>query len=247
MSEDNRKFQIEDIIKIFSLIYFLLIISGLCYSYFFYKHFNLVITEYIDLSDALLLFLPLLANSFVITLIVLTLMVFMIRDTYINEHKYRKLFGEGIKKAMGGLMFLFIIVGAVLWAIGAILNKDLSFSLYGMIVIFIAFFVPYLLDLLFEVINSKVFNTIREVLYILIIVVTIVIWQSYNETIKVEKRSRLRDFTITFKDTTRPFQGDSNTYYLGRTKNYIFVYNFSNHSSRVINVSDVKEFITSKE
>jgi uncharacterized membrane protein YesL len=57
---------IESVLKFFSLIYVILITCGFTYSFFFFKNFGVNITEYIELSEAISLFIPLLADSLVI-------------------------------------------------------------------------------------------------------------------------------------------------------------------------------------
>lgn len=244
MSDDNSQSSLENTIKSLSLIYLLLIICGLSYSYVFYKHFGLVITEYIDLSDALLLFLPLLANFSVLNIIGAVLISLMMRDVYRNDHKYRFLSDEpgGPKKVMRALFIIVIAVALILWVTNLWTNKFIDFF-YGWLVFSITFFAPFFLDAFFDKLNSIFFIRVRVLLYVSIVFVTFVAWRSYNDSMIITSRRNLKSFTIIFKDSNRILKSDSNTYYLGRTKNYIFMYDFRSKTSSVLNVSDVKEFI----
>lgn len=136
-------------------------------------------------------------------------------------------------------------IALILWATNLWTDKFMDFF-YGWLVFSITFFAPFFLDAFFDRLNSIFFIRVRELLYVSIVVITFVAWRSYNDSMIVTSRRNLKAFTIVFKDSNRVFRSDSNTYYLGRTKNYIFMYDFRSQMSSVLNVSDVKEFITAK-
>jgi hypothetical protein len=56
------------------------------------------------------------------------------------------------------------------------------------------------------------------------------------------------DFEIVFKDNTPSIYSNTNLYYLGRTKNYLFIYSYPDKKTSVYNVGDIKKFtVTEKE
>jgi hypothetical protein len=73
---------LESIFKYFSLAYVLLITAGLLYNIFFYRNYGITITEYIDLSEALVLFMPMLTNFFTAAFLIITPFFMLARKGY---------------------------------------------------------------------------------------------------------------------------------------------------------------------
>jgi hypothetical protein len=76
--------------------------------------------------------------------------------------------------------------------------------------------------------------------------VSIVLWTSFSKTERVYRKSGYKKFEILFNNGDPKLESDSSIYYLGRTKNYLFIYDFNKQQSRVLNVSSIKEFTISK-
>jgi len=244
MTETHEKNHIESLIKSLSIAYILLLICGLLYNYFFYKNFGITITEYIDISDALLLFIPLLADTLVQTIFI-TVTFHYILKSFLSEKYKLTLFGDNIKKVMLkasliGISILFIILILYLF------NDVFKIYFFMSLLVVVVFFIPFLLDKFFNSLNIDLSASLKELLYLTIIVLAIVILKSETRSKLVNNKRNSKDFTIIFKDQNQILKSDSSLYYLGRTKNFVFIYDFKNHNSRVYNVSDIKEFITSK-
>lgn len=153
MPDDSNKNSLESAIKSLSLVYLLLIIAGLGYSYFFYRNFGLTITEYIDFSDALLLFLPLLADSVGITIVGSIIMSFIMKELCLNE-KFHLFFGASFTERVSAFFAIGVIMSLIL-ALIALFTKDIEFVYSGLVMLFV-FNPPIFLDVLFDKMNFKV-------------------------------------------------------------------------------------------
>jgi hypothetical protein len=240
MTEIKTEKSLESTVKSLSLVYLLLIISGLCYRYFFYKNFGVVITEYIDLNEALLIFLPLLGDSFGFVFIITIFMSFSFKEVF-----RKNLFKSASQKEKLNVVFGLGIVILIVTGIISFFTKNID-TFYSGLVSVIIFCVPLFIDMLIGELQLNFPKLIRESIYVLIVVLTIIIWRTYNASRIINDKLHLKRFEIVFKEQNKILKSDSTYYYLGRTKNFIFIYDFKYKCSRVFNVSDVKEFIMTK-
>lgn len=240
MPENKLENELEPTLKRLTLIYLLLIISGLCYSYFFYRNFGVVITEFIELNEALLIFLPLLANSFGIVLLLTICMSFSFLEMF-----RRDLFKGASKKEklmvlLGGALFILAIAGVV-----AIIMNDAD-TFYGGLATIIIFCSPFFLENVFENLQLNFSKLVKTLIYSLIVIFVFIIWRTHSAYKIINGKNHIKPFTIVFREPNHILKSGDNYYYLGRTKNFIFIYDFKYKASRVFNVNDVKEFVTAK-
>lgn len=240
MTENKVENALEPTIKSLTLIYLLLIISGLCYSYFFYRNFGIVITEFIDLNEALLIFLPLLANSFGIVLLMTIFMSFAFLEMF-RRHLFK---GASQKEKLvvlfGAALFILVVTG-----VGALIMNDVD-TFYGGFATMIIFCSPFFLEKLFENLQLNFSKIVKNLIYVLIVIFVFIIWRTYSAYKIINGKYHLKQFTIVFKEPNHILKSGRKYYYLGRTKNFIFIYDFKYKASRVFNVNDVNEFITAK-
>ena len=137
-----------------------------------------------------------------------------------------------------------IIISLLVWLAGSA-----SKGLIGLILIGMMMFSPYLLErliLFFEETHKiSIAKTFRETLYIFIIFISVLLWSSLLAVDKIRNKSGLRSFEITYKNSD-VFKSNSNTYYLGRTRKYLFIYDSQIEKARILNVDDVKEIVLSR-
>jgi hypothetical protein len=242
---------IESVIKFFSLLYVILITCGFTYSFFFFKNFGVNITEYIELSEAVSLFIPLLADSLVVMLLFIVLFYYMNKALLFGQPNNDRQAHEKkmLRKSMVTFSLIYLAV-IILVIILSFFGIDMRRGLYMLITIFIALFLPLILEMIFSVFTktwkidlSPIF---RDVLYIMMIIISIVLWTSFSKTERVYRKSGYKHFEILFNNGDSKLESDSSIYYLGRTKNYLFIYDFNKKQSRVISVSNIKEFTISK-
>jgi hypothetical protein len=251
MEVNKSSIGLESVIKFFSLIYVLLITCGFTYSFFFFRNFGINITEYIEFSEALSLFIPLLADGFVLISLFLILWYFMNKTLLFgspkNEtHAHEK---EQLRKAMIAFSIISLILILILLII-SLFGIKTSRGLYMLIAISVAMFLPIILEMIFSFtkmeLNLSLAPIFRDILYVMIIIVSIVLWTSFSKTERVYRKSGYKKFEIFFNNGDPEIESDSSIYYLGRTKNYLFIYDFNTQKSRILNTNNIKEFTISK-
>lgn len=248
MSNNNKLSGLELAFKFFSLAYVFLITCGLTYNYFFYKNFGITITEYINLTDGLLLFIPLLANGSIILCVFIVLWHLMNRAFLFNINIGPRKASEQreLRKQMLYIFYtsLILILITFFLCVFKVLNYR---TFYMLILVTVVLFLPSILEMIFSFfqnewpLNSS--NGLRDIFYLLIVFIGLVVYASYSKTEKIFRTRAYTPFEIYFNNTDSSLKSDSNTYYLGRTSNYIFIYDFKKDQTKVLNVSDVKTFI----
>ncbi len=246
--QSERKHSIESIIKLFSFIYVLLITCGLTYNYFFYKGFGINITEFIDISEVLIQFIPLLADVLVIMLLFLLVINFLTKSLLFEETSDISKTIERKKMRKTWVILFFCSIGLAIIFYLLCLFVYSSYRLFYMwLLISIVFFVPIILEMVFNFFNKEMninLPTIfRDVAYTFIIFISITIWASYSKVEKMRRNGNYKKFELVFKADNARFISDSTKLYLGRTKSYLFIHDSKERKSHVINVSDIKEFI----
>lgn len=251
MSENNKS-GIDIAFKVFSLVSIFLLICGITYSYFFYRNFGITITEYIEINEAILLFVPLLANgTFLILIFVIILHIgnrillfrFPIDIKKLNEQIQ-------MRKAAIQIFIVTLVVIAIVYIL-CLIGIFGHRVLYLLIVLAIAWSFPSITEMVYYSLNRhlqlNVSETFRDILYILIVAMSISLYQSYSKTQRINRKWSVSQFKMQFNNGDTTYESDSNSYYLGRTSNYIFIYDYSLSRTKVFNVTDVKIFTSSKQ
>jgi hypothetical protein len=243
MEPEQKSWSLEDVIKLLSLIYIFLTTAGLVYNFFFYRTFGINIIEYIDVSEVLILFTPMLNDFVILTFLLIYPFIFIGRRLMFSKPKFdnrKKL--TGWKALVVGVILLSIVIGLFVYLLVTI-NATPTLISFG---IFIAF-APVLLDFLFKWLKEKhetdVPIMIRELAIIFISFIIVTVYLVFAKISYMEKITKTTKFEIVFKNNEPKIQSDSTIYYLGRTKNYIFIRDFKLNYTKVLNVSDVKEFV----
>jgi hypothetical protein len=251
MPDNKTNNGIELIIKFFSLLYVILITCGLTYNFFFYKKFGIVITEYIEIGEALLLFIPLLADAFIIMSVMGILMSFTNSSLFFGRLSFDPEYGDlkSLRKGANKVLVCLAILILLFYFFASlnIVNIRLPHMLLLMSVLG---FGSYILESIFIFLHSTrkiiIPAFILNILSIFIIFISMVLWLSFSKSERVKRKRGYQNFEIIYNSDST-FKSDSNIYYLGRTKNYLFIHDIKIKKSRVISVSDIKEFVTYSE
>jgi hypothetical protein len=238
-----RSKQYDDIFKLFSFLYVSLTICGIAYNYFFYKQFGINITGYIDFTEALFLFVPLLAQPMVMSGIALLMWHFSIRRFVFGDSDY-VFFGsrEHTKKILLYILYLWLLCLVIVLAIFFFINSSYIEVVYGLLYIIACFYLPFLLELLFQNMKVGLSNDFKYSFYALLVMLAIVLWTSHTKATRVLNKKDYRPFQVVHQDSSLSFKSDSNIYLLGKTKEYLFIYQFKEKMTRVLKAEDIKEF-----
>ncbi|TMI69182.1 MAG: hypothetical protein E6H09_20705 [Bacteroidetes bacterium] len=247
MESERKPRDFEQALKIFSLSYVLLTLIGLLYNFFYYQTFGISITQYIDLGEVLTLFTPLLTDFFSIMFLFWVPLAFIMRATYAN-------YGEEKNKDLIRMCFIFFILFLLLSIVTYIVSNwhpvYLRTAVISLVVGVITFG-PILLDVLFDFLEKTFYmqfpNFFREILLLLIILIGITCWTVFSQTERLKRKRIDKVYELVFKNNEPNLKTDSTIIFLGRTRSYIFIYDFKNNSSRVLNSEDIKELIISRK
>ena len=236
MSSEKNFSGIDLVVKLFSLLYVLLVVCGLSYNYLFYKNFGINITEYIDLSEGLFLFLPLLSSYFIIFFVLFISFYYIDKILELGSEKNRK---ESINARIIIIIILTTILISGLFISTNVFNQP---SVYGLITLIIFFAVPFFFNSLFSFLGFSIPEILRDIFYILMICLSIILMVSVSKTNRVKTRKGYKQFEVIFREKAdSTIKSDSTMYYLGRTKNYLFLYYFKDKKTTILNVSDIKK------
>lgn len=253
MEQPQPTRSLESTIKFFSIIYIILFTSGILYNYFFFRHFGITITEYIDLSEALLLFIPMLTEYiFGFCLIpVISLMLIRYKQSKREDEEYNT---PEIMADIG--QYVFVLIGysviATLLYIASLFIPSLRYYSSLPFYIGILLALPLILDLILVYLEKKKIINLQKSIRISIYgIVAFVVSILIAVKIEIKNIDRYKNITkprfeIIFTDKSQNLKSTSEHYYLGRTKNYLFIYNFTLNQCRVLKTEDIKEITFTK-
>lgn len=252
METSVEKKGIDNIIKLFSFLYVLLTSSGVAYNFILYKQYGLTITQYIDTSEIFLLFIPLVTDIPVIMLSLTSCIFFMTKPFLFPETKDLKLIWKAKRERKQFLQVcIFAWVFVIIFLSLAEFNLFKYYGAYLLLVSAITLFGPLSLEFLFNFFDKnlkiKVPVFFRNALYVFIVFLSISLFKGFSTAERIFRIAKFEKVEIIFRNGEPTFNNDSSHFYLGRTRNYLFIYNSIYKTTRVVNAIDVKEFISTKE
>ena len=248
------KLDFEKIKHLFPYFGSLIIVCGFIKLKIYYNHFNINISDYLDITEVLILLL----YDFIYygTFITSTFFVFFLldskEDVEKNENKksllidtddfYKRLYMY-MKLNFGSTILL--IVSLILLI--AKYFFDIKNSL-PILPIFIAYFFLYLL---FEYRRKyKIFNgndldgTYNNLILILFIFTYNIIQSAYTDIDIAENNNKT---IVCFNYRERDIQSEKNIIYIGQTKNYIFMFDKISRETNIYLRSDIKNLTIGKK
>ena len=236
MSEPQKDNRADSILKNLSVLYLVLITWGFIYNYVFYRNFGINIAEYIDISEGFAFCIPILVNPLIV-LIVLGSFYFVYGENLLSSDNPA---GQKSTKWFNITVFLFL---SVIMVFGLILEKEswVHPNFYLPIVLLVLFFLQPLIRLTAGNFHIKFSGNFIHLLSVFILGLFVVILMSISKVRKIKKFRKYQNCEILFKNMDKSFISDSSQYYIGRTKSFIFLYYDSLHTTRVLNVDDIKE------
>ena len=223
-----------------SLISVGIIISGIVFNYQYYHHFNIVITEYIDLSESLLMFIPLLIEVFQALVTVVILLFLNVLTTFI-----------GGLVAVGSLPLKLMLKRVIIFSPIVIVLYLILHFLFSPYKITIETFVPPLIGILaysgiqFAQYQTSLNKPLREYykIYLIVIVILFLGYSELGTLLKIDTIEQVTTnipYRFTFTDSST-LKSDSIHSFIGQTKNYCFIYNRNDKRTQVLSRANIKE------
>jgi len=190
-----------------------------------------------------MLFIPTIAGDpFLVSCLVSLMMSFILKSQFskVPLIKMTEEFTRKLKRIL--LIIFFTLVGSVL--ILVVLNTFLSnfeFTILHLCTIIVSFFIPFILELYLTGIRVNLSEELKNALYVVLILVFSVMIRAYSKATRFKNKRDYQSFEFIVENPRLKIKSDSSTYLLGRTRNYIFIYDFKDSTTNILNVSDVKQ------
>jgi len=228
------------------LISSIILICALLKIYIYYKQFNISIFSFIEIQDAVVLFIDNLLGylALVIPTIIYNVILYYksIKLSKPGELNFITIFSQNII-----VIFVFLSTLMICLTFYYFLAKKVNVSdiIFISIFYFVCLFSPYitivtqryLFDLKFDIQFSFI-----EILffYIFIIMILFSIIIAYLEARKVKKEDFYKNVLV---ETKEGIITSENNYYIGKIKKYVFIYNSNDHACSVISLDKIKKMI----
>jgi len=209
----------------------------LCFSYFdinnYYYHFNISITEYLSVSELVIISLAHLLEIFKLMAVPLLILFICVYDLPIQiEDKYSKSSSKFFKRA-GIFALLNIAILVAFFSINSSWPSDsywlnvkkfiFKTSLFSLVVLFISCFTY--MDLSgFKFIKWKFNKQTATIFVLFFILFYISILTNGGRSSELKRHSAVNNVYFKMKDNTKLVMGDS-LGYIGKTADYLFIYN----------------------
>ena len=220
---------ISKLLKLCSFMAILLAVAGLSYNIIYYRVFDIYITDFIDLSESLMLFFPKLRiiGGFIVGYsLSYTLYWIFLKDHNSNKRVW--------------LIFSLFITG------GIAVYFFIFEHLLGYLCVFGLLIFPHILQIALQWIKRK-FNLqlpryFNFTFYISFSFVILSLIFSYFSAVNVKRTKKYRYVeVVSYNDAKKSLDTmviDNTKYvYFGQTKNYLFIYNRGENSSQVYGLS----------
>lgn len=208
----------------------LLIMFGVARLYFYYNYFNINIISFLDFAEIITSFLDVLLILFGFISIFFGGVIYFVveRKKLVSKSSFIKL-----------IFFLTILVSILTF-----------FSRYLHVMSYVSLVMLYITIMLWIVTwaigrHDEVDKIEQEALKLIVKSVAVALgvivmgMEAYSDAQIVKKQKRYLGVTLTFNDSTK-LVSDSNTYYIGKTNNYIFIYNQKQNVTTVRKVAETR-------
>ncbi len=245
MTKDDFKFYAPYFGTLFVLI-------GAIKLIIYYSLFNLDVTSYIEFTEILTLFIKDLL-TFLLNVLASTLIMFLfqpnselesisngIHDTLTEPNLFKRLYAYSVNGINLIILTLIWILGIPFWLW---LSKFTFITYLYLICPILAVFI--LLTITYETRRQWYikYNEYPKIIYaklayLLTLLIAISIFSAYQDFKDVREGKRFLGTTIKLVD--RVLISDSNYYYIGKTRNFIFIHNQTKETNDIIPMSEVK-------
>ena len=224
--------KIEDLIKLIPIFTFLLIVASSIKMAIFYKVFNINIVEYINISEYIPLFIDDLHSLLYLAALFLLGAIFS-KGVGIKQNKEEDVKGNKPFRITHIIMFLIMVI--VLPTILYIKYdnwyerlKPMNMAFLMIMVVLLVVFATY----------EKLPSLFLIGWLVAILTIPIVI-SAYVDAYSIIDRKRLVNYEIIIDNQT--LSAANNHHYLGKSKEYVFLYDISEKTSIIYPINKIKE------
>ncbi|MEN0007985.1 hypothetical protein [Flavobacterium nitrogenifigens] len=250
-------FQGEKIKNLLPYLGSLLIICGYLKLSIFYSHFGIKISDYLEITEVLTLFL---SDAFKYTALILGIFIFYFvtdsseevekkeqkKNDIIETEKWFPRLIKFLKFSanllINMLIYLIFTIACYIWKP----ENIYFFVLVDVMLLFVLIFLYCLLEYRrkYKITFGRSLNSTYNNLILTVFVFLLFVFQSaYIEIKTVVKES---PYFVCFEYLKKDYQSEINYFYLGQTKNYLFMYDNLNKEAIVFNRKDVNNFVVRK-
>ncbi|MDR4954246.1 hypothetical protein REB14_18860 [Chryseobacterium sp. ES2] len=221
---------IEKISKIIPIFSILILFSSIIRNFIFYQYFGININEYIGLSEFTLLFINDLAFYLISILSFLIYLPFIyVKDYFRRKYSEEILRFTNTKKIAKTVMVLAVINSILIF----IIDFPLDIQLYFLQTFIIAFFASLLLWLDKSIEFSKKYSLI----FISSLLIIFPIIKAFTDINNIENEKPYNE--IIFNYNNKQIQSNKYFLFLGKTNEYLFLYNKSTKYTEVFKMSEI--------
>lgn len=230
---------LDDVVKYSPLGSVLIIFLSFIRQFFYYGQFSIDITNYISLTEFIVLFLK--DSILIIGILTITFsFVLLMKNFKIIIEKY-----IGLNKVKRWLFFIIILVITISLNYFAIItlksksiNHDANFFLVSLIISFsILILTSFIITIILEDKITKNKQLISGFFFAIILTLIIAINTSYQIKNEVVKN------IYEIKQDSKTIITDDNLVKIGQTENYFFLYYKSEEMSLIIKTEDINEIL----
>lgn len=225
--------KIERYSKLIPIISLLILFSSITRNYIYYQNFGININEYIGLSEFPLLFInDLTFYLFSIGFFIIYLPIIYVRTFYRNKYGAEHFTFEPTKKASKSIIVIIITSCTIIMFQKYSLEVKLLMLQTSLVIIFAG--ILLIIDKNLEF--SKIYISIVSSIFL----ITFSIFKAYIDISKIENNKE--DNSVYFENNSKKIFSNKIIMYLGKTNEYIFVYNKSTKYTQVFKSSEVSNF-----
>lgn len=233
---------ISKMLSITSLLYIMTASAGLIYSVLYYKEFSIDISNYIDLEESLLLFMPKIKaiGFFFVIFGLFAIMIFQVSAKFFKLDT-----GKSYIVSVSVLSALYLTAYVIAYIIGS--DEFTRYrAMFFLTIPFWIFLFTLVLSFLLKWWKIKLALSGSVAVYILFMY-TYGTWALCYLNVKTVKTfKKISCAHIFYNDGTPPVLATPENKYIGRTKNYIFLYDTASNEATVLSAENVQRIVMEK-
>lgn len=225
--------KLEENLKYIPIISLLILISSLIKNFIYYDFFGININEFTSLSEFTLLFVSeiKLYLLFILSLIISVPFVFL--KNYTETKFGERTFSYTLTKLVTSLIILSFPIRIIIIIVN---ENDIILLIEQCQEWLILFFVSILLFVKYDI------KFIRK-LYLSFCVLSLLIFSITKPYIDIEKILRNNpNYQIEFINENRIYKTKKNYIYIGKTHEYLFIYNLNTRYTEIFKIEEIKDF-----
>lgn len=249
LNEQTLMINIKDLTIYTSIFTSLTIFFGIIFNTFLYSRFGIDIMTYIDFGESVLLFLPFFPKILFLVGMTVPGILVLHPSSLLKKREstpiFNSLFGGNLLTKRSILsVFKFILISLFLLFTLSLFNNNPTFSIYifAFTLMYIILHFSLVIRLLFDSIGTNKFPLMAPlIVFLSVYVLTSTFFAAQLNISRIISGARNPDVEL-ISDTYEISTLKSSNRYIGKTKNYIFLYDLSQKTTRVIPMNQLKEF-----